>query len=143
MKRPLSLNTQLAKLRLVNNLLKQTLPEAIRIKENGFTDTSKCDELKQVIYSLRDIQYMLRGLDYKAHRSSQTRKMTIFEIRSYLESIFNSQAECPTQIYKQNIEKAYVELGSVQQFLQLKGHISISTPTSTLPNCSIENDELF
>lgn len=138
MKRPLSLNTQLTKLRIVNNLLKQTLPEAVRIKENGFTDTSRCDELKQVIYSLRDIQYMLRGLDYKAHRSSQTRKMTIFEIRSYLESIFNSQAE-PNQVYKQNIEKAYIELGSVQQFLSLKEHASTSMPIST----TIEEDELF
>ena len=142
MKRPLSLNTQLTKLRIVNNLLKQTLPEAIRIKENGFTDTSRRDELKQVIYSLRDIQYMLRGLDYKAHRSSQTRKMTIFEIRSYLESIINSQAE-PNQIYKQNIERAYIELGSVQQFLLLKKHAPAPAPTPTPTPTTIEEDELF
>ena len=142
MKKPLSLNTQLTKLRMVNNLLKQTIPEAICIKENGFRDTSRCDELKQVIYSLRDIQYMLRGLDYSAHRSTQTRKMTIFEIRAYLESIFKSENEhnrCG-KLYRYNIFKAYTELGSVQQFLVLKGYIE-QQPTDQ--ETSIEDDELF
>ena len=142
MKKPLSLNTQLTKLRMINNLLKQTIPEAIYIKENGFRDTSRCDELKQVIYSLRDIQYMLRGLDYSAHRSTQTRKMTIFEIRTYLKSIFKSENEhnrCG-KLYRYNIFKAYTELGSVQQFLVLKGYIE-EQPTDQ--ETCIENDELF
>ena len=142
MKKPLSLNTQLTKLRMINNLLKQTIPEAICIKENGFRDTSRCDELKQVIYSLRDIQYMLRGLDYSAHRSTQTRKMTIFEIRAYLESIFKSENEHNRggKLYRYNIFKAYTELGSVQQFLVLKGYIE-EQPTDQ--ETSIEDDELF
>ena len=125
MKKSLSLNTQLTKLRTVNNLLKQTISEAIYIKENGFRDTSRCDELKQVIYSLRDIQYMLRGLDYSAHRSAQTRKMTIFEIRDYMKSIIDSDSESNIcgKLYKHNIFEAYTELGSVQQFLVLKGYI--------------------
>lgn len=118
MKKPLSLNTQLSKLRIVNNLLKQTLSEAVCEKENGFKDTSRCNELKQVIYSLRDIQYMLRGLDYNAHRSEQTRKMSIDEIRAYLE--LEAQHTKCGEIYKRNIYCAYIELGSVQQFLQLK-----------------------
>ena len=142
MKKPLSLNTQLTKLRMINNLLKQTIPEAIYTKENGFRDTSRCDELKQVIYSLRDIQYMLRGLDYSAHRSTQTRKMTIFEIRAYLESIFKSEDKhnrCG-KLYRYNIFKAYTELGSVQQFLVLKGYIE-EQPTDQ--ETSIEDDELF
>lgn len=142
MKKPLSLNTQLTKLRMINNLLKQTIPEAICIKENGFRDTSRCDELKQVIYSLRDIQYMLRGLDYSAHRSTQTRKMTIFEIRDYMKSIFESKPEHDTcgKLYRYNIFKAYTELGSVQQFLVLKGYIE--EPSEPQPQ-TIENDELF
>lgn len=142
MKKPLSLNTQLTKLRIINNLLKQTIPEAICIKENGFRDTSRCDELKQVIYSLRDIQYMLRGLDYSAHRSTQTRKMTIFEIRDYMKSIFESKPEHDTcgKLYRYNIFKAYTELGSVQQFLVLKGYIE-EQPTDQ--ETCIENDELF
>ena len=134
MKKSLSLNTQLAKLRAVNNLLKQTLPEAICIT-NGFRDTSRCEELKQVIYSLRDIQYMLRGLNYKAHRSSQTRKMTISEIQSYFESIIQSKNEsynCCGKLYKQNIHKAHIELSSVEQFLALKEQKQ-----------NIKNDELF
>ena len=127
---------------MINNLLKQTIPEAIYIKENGFRDTSRCDELKQVIYSLRDIQYMLRGLDYSAHRSTQTRKMTIFEIRAYLKSIFKSENEnnrCG-KLYRYNIFKAYTELGSVQQLLVLKGYIE-QQPTDQ--ETSIEDDELF
>lgn len=142
MKKPLSLNTQLTKLRIINNLLKQTIPEAAYIKENGFRNTTLCDELKQVIYSLRDIQYMLRGLDYSAHRSTQTRKMTIFEIRSYLESVLKSENEYNKcgKLYRHNIFKAYTELGSVQQFLVLKGYIE-EQPTAQ--ETSIENDELF
>lgn len=122
MKKALSLNTQLAKLRAVNNLLKQTISEAICIKENGFRDTSRCDELKQVIYSLRDIQYTLRGLNYNARRSGQTRKMTISEIQDYLKSIFESKTEHNTcgKLYKHNAYIAYTELASVEQFLQLK-----------------------
>ena len=142
MKKPLSLNTQLTKLRTVNNLLKQTIPEAICLS-NGFKDTSRCDELKQVIYSLRDIQYMLRGLDYSAHRSAQTRKMTIFEIRSYFESIISSKAEVYNycgKLYKHNIFKAYTELGSVEQFLVLKGYIEKQPDKQPQ---TIENDELF
>lgn len=127
---------------MINNLLKQTIPEAVFIKDNGFRDTSRCDELKQVIYSLRDIQYMLRGLDYSAHRSTQTRKMTIFEIRTYLESIFKSENKhnrCG-KLYRYNIFKAYTELGSVQQFLILKGYIE--EPSEPQPQ-TIEDDELF
>lgn len=140
MKKPLSLNTQLTKLRTINNLLKQTIPEAVYTKKNGFRDTSRCDELKQVIYSLRDIQYMLRGLDYNTHRSTQTRKMTIFEIRDYLESIFKSEDEHSRcgKLYRYNIFKAYTELGSVQQFLVLKGYIK---KQSTGQETSVENDE--
>ncbi len=124
MKKALSLNTQLTKLRAVNNLLKQTISEAICVNENGFKDTSRCEELKQVIYSLRDIQYMLRGLDYKAHRSSQTRKMDIIEIRAYFESIIETdKSNNYGKLYRQNISKANIELASVQQFLQMKGYI--------------------
>ena len=148
MKKPLSLNTQLAKLRIVNNLLKQTVSEAICINRNGFRDTSRCEELKQVIYSLRDIQYMLRGLDYTAHRSAQTRKMTIFEIRDYFESIIKSKAEVYNycgKLYKSNIYKAYIELGSVQQFLVLKGYVEepLDSQTTAKQEIDTENDELF
>ena len=136
MKKPLSLNTQLTKLRMINNLLKQTIPDAV-CTVNGFRDTSRCEELRQVIYSLRDIQYMLRGLDYTAHRSSQTRKMSISEIRNYFESILNSNAELYNhcgKLYKQNIHKAHTELGSVEQFLVLKGYIDAPLD---------KNDELY
>lgn len=138
MKSPLSLNTQLSKLRLVNNLLKQTLSEAVCEKDNGFKDTSRCTELNQVIYSLRDIQYNLRGLDYTAKRSSQTRKMNILEIRKYLKSEIESDAKCGP-LYKTNLQKIYIELNSVEQFLQLKENF-VSTPT--ISN-NIEKDELF
>lgn len=138
MKKSLSLNTQLTKLRTINNLLKQTMSEAVYIKENGFRDTSRCDELKQVIYSLRDIQYMLRGLDYSAHRSAQTRKMTIFEIRDYMKSIIDSESNVCGKLYKHNIFEAYTELGSVQQFLVIKGYVEESQLQS-----QPQDDELF
>lgn len=142
MRKPLSLNTQLTKLRMVNNLLKQTIPEAVCMTKNGFRDTSRCEELRQVIYSLRDIQYKLRGLKYNAHRSTQTRKMTIAEIRAYFESIFQSNAEVYNycgEHYKENIHRAHAELASVEQFLQLKG-IDIDLYSQ---NTNTENDELF
>lgn len=138
MKKSLSLNTQLTKLRTINNLLKQTMSEAVYIKENGFRDTSRCDELKQVIYSLRDIQYMLRGLDYSAHRSAQTRKMTIFEIRDYMKSIIDSESSVCGKLYKHNIFEAYTELGSVQQFLVIKGYVEEPQLQPQL-----QDDELF
>ena len=146
MKNPLSLNTQLTKLRIINNLLKQTIPEAV-CTVNGFKDTSRCEELKQVIYSLRDIQYLLRGLKYSAHRSTQTRKMTIFEIRNYFESILQSKGELYNycgKFYRSNIQRAYIELGSVQQFLVLKGHIEEPPNTQNTQTQTIEDDdELF
>lgn len=135
MKKPLSLNTQLSKLRTVNNLLKQSIPEAIFVKANGFKDTSYCDEVKQVIYSLRDIQYRLRRLDdYTAHRSSQTRKMNIVEIREYLKSIYEDKDLGFGKLFRYNVFKAYTELGSVEQYLQLH-------PEFTEQN--IQDDELF
>ena len=147
MKKALSLNTQLTKLRTVNNLLKQSIPEAVFTKENGFKDSSLCEELRQVIYSLRDIQYMLRGLDYKAHRSTQTRKMNIIEIREYLHTTYSKTAkdlDCG-KFFRHNLYIAYTELGSVEQFLQLKGYLSEekqpSEPTPTIED--IENDELY
>lgn len=147
MKKALSLNTQLTKLRTVNNLLKQSIPEAIFTKENGFKDSSLCEELRQVIYSLRDIQYMLRGLDYKAHRSTQTRKMNIIEIREYLHTTYaetTKDLDCG-KFFRHNLYIAYTELGSVEQFLQLKGYLSEeerpSEPAPTIED--IENDELY
>lgn len=135
MKRPLSLNTQLSKLRAVNNLLKQSIPEAIFVKANGFKDTSYCDEIKQVIYSLRDIQYKLRKLcNYTARRSSQTRKMNIVEIREYLKSIYENKDLEFGKLFRHNMFQAYTELGSVEQYLQLH-------PEFTEQN--IQNDELF
>ena len=114
---------------MINNLLKQTIPEAICIKENGFRDTSRCDELKQVIYSLRDIQYMLRGPDYSAHRSTQTRKMTIFEIRAYLESIFKSKDNLYSNVRYKGVFIAncrYMELLIIKKSkLYLAQHCSI------------------
>ena len=136
MKKALSLNTQLAKLRSVNNLLKQTIPEAACKKDNGFNDISLCEELKQVIYSLRDIQYMLRGID-NVRRSTQTRKMNIIEIRTYLESTYKAENLKCGQLCKHNLYKAYTELGSVEQFLQLKGYLPEESQSP------VENDELY
>ena len=137
MRKALSLNTQLTKLRTVNNLLKQTIPEAAISRENKTFDLSLCEELKQVIYSLRDIQYMLRGLDYHAHRSAHTRKMNIIEIRTYLNNTCNNTERtqnCGT-LFRHNLFTAYTELGSVEQYLQLKGFIApVSTPAPQSDN---------
>lgn len=135
MKKPLSLNTQLSKLRMVNNLLKQSISEAVFVNDNGFKDASYCYEIKQVIYSLRDIQYKLRHLDnYSANRSQQTRKMNIVEIREYLKSIYAGKDLGFGKLFRYNMFKAYTELGSVEQYLNLH-------PEFMKPN--IQNDELF
>lgn len=135
MKKPLSLNTQLTKLRIVNNLLKETAPKATFVKANGFKDTSYCEEIKQVIYSLRDIQYKLRGLsNYTAHRRAQTRKMSITEIREYLKSVYEDKDLGFNELFRHDIYKAYTELGSVEQYLQLN-----SKPITQ----NIQDDELF
>lgn len=135
MKKPLSLNTQLTKLRTVNNLLKQSISEAVYIKDNGFKDTSYSEEIKQVIYSLRDIQYRLRGLNkYSAHRKAQTRKMDIIEIRNYLKSLYSIENPGFGPNFRQNMFKSYDSLGSVEQYLQLNGQLNDNR---------IDTDELF
>lgn len=142
MRKALSLNTQLTKLRSVNNLLKQTIPEAAISRENKTFDLSLCEELKQVIYSLRDIQYMLRGLDYHAHRSAHIRKMGIIEIRTYLNNTCNDTERTQNcgAVFRHNLFTAYTELGSVEQYLQLKGLIP-SGPTPAPQSDSTETDD--
>lgn len=114
MRKPLSLNTQLSKLRLVNNLLKQSLSGIMQTQG----DSTHCDKLRQVIYSLRDIQYDLRGLKLQIHRSAHTQKMSIEEIRTYLNSIIEAHKSELETSYWQNIETANSELISVEMFLQ-------------------------
>lgn len=114
MRKPLSLNTQLSKLRLVNNLLKQSLSGIMQTQ----SDSAYCDKLRQVIYSLRDIQYNLRGLKLQIHRSAHTQKMSIEEIRTYLNSIIEAHKSESKTSYWQNIETANSELISVEMFLQ-------------------------
>jgi hypothetical protein len=145
MRKALSLNTQLTKLRSVNNLLKQTIPEAAISRENKTFDLSLCEELKQVIYSLRDIQYMLRGLDYHAHRSTHTHKMNIVEIRTYLNNTCNDAKRTQNcgAVFRHNLFTAYTELGSVEQYLQLKGLISSDLTPAPQSDSTETDDDLL
>ena len=116
MKKELSLNTQIEKLRKVNNLLKYTLTDA-QVEDSLSSQTAyrvKC--LDTVIRSLRDIQYMLRGTVYKA--SVLTKKMSIDEICSYLNSETSLSKSGP---YYEHLQEAAIELQTVQEFLRRNG----------------------
>lgn len=116
MQKPLSLNTQLSKLRIVNNLLKQALSE---IMQTYLPDDIAChNQLKQAIYSLRDIQYNLRGLKQQVHRSAHTQKMNIAEIRTYLNSLTEAHRHQLDLSCWQNISISNTELASVEVFLE-------------------------
>lgn len=113
MKNPVSLNTQLAKLREANNALKQ-----IASQLSDLNQEFAASELKQVIYSLRDIQYKLRGIKQKIHRSAQTKNLSIIEIRQNLlgltdELIFD---DIPDYI-RDSIRKANILLDTVEYYL--------------------------
>lgn len=116
MKKELSLNNQIEKLRKVNNLLKYTLTEA-QVEDSLSLQTAyKVKRLDTVIRSLRDIQYMLRGTVYKA--SALAEKMDIDQVCSYLNSEISSQKTTP---YYAHLQEAAIELQTVQEFLHRNG----------------------
>lgn len=121
MNKPLSLNTQLTKLRSVIKLLKGTLPQSVVVLESGHRDTSRISLLKDIIYSLRDIQYELRGLTgYKAKRKAQVNHYSINEIEELLSAEISS-ISYPTHplyaVYRANIDQAKTELETVAYFI--------------------------
>ena len=116
MKKELSLNTQIEKLRKVNNLLKYTLTDA-QVEDSLSPQTAyRVKRLDTIIRSLRDIQYMLRGTVYKA--SVLIEKMSIDEICSYFDNELSSLKNSP---YYQHIQEAAIELQTVQEFLHRNG----------------------
>lgn len=115
MKKELSLNTQIEKLRRVNNLLKYTLTDA-QVEDSLSPTAYRVKRLDTIIRSLRDIQYMLRGTVYKA--SILTEKMDINQICSYLDSETSSLKNGP---YYEHLQEAAIELQTVQEFLNKNG----------------------
>lgn len=115
MNKALSLNTQLIKLRSVIKLLKDSIPFSIIKTESGHTDLSHKTCLQDIIYSLRDIQYELRGLTgYKAKRSKQVNHYSIDEIMGILLIEQNSNA---SDKYKDAIGLAYADLLTVAYYI--------------------------
>lgn len=88
MAKMLSLNTQLTKLRLSISTLKGILPALIFTTELGYKDKSHYCVVRDIIYSLRDTLYVLKGLpDYKANRSNQVRRYSIKEALQALTTV--------------------------------------------------------
>lgn len=128
MNKALSLNTQLTKLRSVIKLLRDTLPQAVITLDSGHKDMSHRTRLQDIVYSLRDIQYELRGLTgYKAKRSKQINHYSINEIMSLLSEEINCEPKRHPE-YRANIDKAKTELQTVEHYIN---------------NINISNDELF
>lgn len=82
MRKKLSLNTQLKALQLSINNLKQLPDTAIELESQDAKDA--ISDIKQIIYSLRDIRYKLTGIDYMPVRHTQMTKYPIKEIRDRL-----------------------------------------------------------
>lgn len=78
----LSLNTQLKALQLSINNLKRLLGIAMKLESQDAKDA--LSDIKQIIYSLRDIRYKLTGIDYTPVRHTQMTKYPIKEIRDRL-----------------------------------------------------------
>lgn len=121
-KKELSLNTQLSKLREINSTLKLARIDALNLDSRyggnrGF-------QIQQFIYSLRDLQYKLRGLKIKVSRSSQVRKMSVAEIYdlivrelSFLPSTTITDTVFTDYSYK--LQTVQILLGSVVEYCNL------------------------
>lgn len=117
MNKALSLNTQLTKLRSVIKLLKESMPLSVIKTESGHVDLSHKTYLQDIIYSLRDIQYELRGLTgYKAKRSKQVNHYSIDEIMELLQT---EQTADISLKYKESLNQARIDLESVAYYINL------------------------
>lgn len=119
-KKELSLNTQLTKLREVNNLLKLTVTPALYL--DSTYGGNRGYMIQQFIYSLRDLQYKLRGLKIKVSRSAQVRKMTVSEIYDTITNqISQSQVDFndTAEEYFSKLQNIQLLLNSVVQYCNL------------------------
>jgi len=121
MRKELSLNTQLTSVREAISLLKQLVSNAsiLDLTYEG----SRAHSLQQLIYSLRDIQYRLRGLKHKVARSSQERKLSIDEICDFLNSELNLSYTFEDENEEQYIiglQHAQDLLKNVQRYIHMK-----------------------
>lgn len=121
MKKELSLNTQLTRLREINSLLKQNISLATSL--DSFYGGNRGFQIQQFIYSLRDLQYRLRGLKIKVSRSTQVRRMSASEIYDSIDSqIVNSSIEFDDNIaekYFSNLQQIQALLGTVVQYCNI------------------------
>lgn len=120
MKKELSLNTQLTKLREINSLLKLTVSPAIRL--DSLYGGNRGFQIQQFIYSLRDLQYRLRGLKIKVSRSTQVRRMSVSEVYDSINSqLVNSSTEFDdiAEEYFSNLQQVQTLLGTVVQYCNI------------------------
>lgn len=115
MKKRLSLNTQLKSLQDSINALN----ELIDIAGTPNTQEAKdaLSDIKQIIYSLRDIRYRLTGKTYSPMRYSQLVSYSIKEVRNHLISYSKSQAL--DQFIKSACEQENLRLITVEEYLDL------------------------
>lgn len=117
MKKELSLNTQLTKLREINGLLKLTVSPATRL--DSLYGGNRGFQIQQFIYCLRDLQYRLRGLKIKVSRSTQVRRMSVSEVYNSINSqLVNSSIEFDdtAEEYFSNLQQIQALLGTVVQY---------------------------
>lgn len=120
MKKELSLNTQLTKLREINSLLKLTVSPAIHL--DSLYGGNRGFQIQQFIYSLRDLQYRLRGLKIKISRSTQVRRMSVSEVYNSINSQLVSsliEFDSTAEEYFSNLQQIQALLGTVVQYCNI------------------------
>lgn len=95
-RRRLSMNSQLIELRSVCNIIKNILPDAVAI--DSYKGTSLQSSLKEVVYSLRDAQYKIRGQKEVIRRSSQLRSMKLPEIYDFVNDLVGKVPSHPQSL---------------------------------------------
>lgn len=116
-KKELSLNTQLTKLREINNLLKQSLSVASHL--DSLYGGNRSFQVRQFIYSLRDLQYKLRGLKIKVSRSTQTRRLSVLEIHNQISTQLSNFASTQNDVAKEycsKLQQIQILLNTVIQY---------------------------
>lgn len=116
-KSKMSLNTQLSALQLGITNLKKAIKLHSLNADQSYEAECVCDDIKQIIFSMRDIRYKLSGYEYKPIRMSQYRVYTISEIRSRLDEY--SKKEYITETIQHIYRDECIRLATVEQYLEI------------------------
>ena len=116
-KSKMSLNTQLSALQLGITNLKKAIKLHSLSADQSYEAECVCDDIKQIIFSMRDIRYKLSGYEYKPIRMSQYRVYTISVIFFFLDEY--SKKEYITETIRQICKDECIRLATVEQYLEM------------------------